>query len=81
MTRLTSDGRKRSLLMTDTYKESLKAVGEHANAFISTEGHIVVRVYEPGPDQYYEIYVLDGKKRVKDIFGPFKPTSKSRLGP
>ena len=76
MTRLKSDGRKRSLIATDIYEESLQAIGDHANGFDSTKGHIVVRVYEPGPDQYYEIYVLGGDKRVKSMFGPFKPRSR-----
>lgn len=73
MTRMKSDGRKRALLMTDIYEESLKAIGEDRKAFASTEGHIVVRVHAPGPDQYYEVFILDGGKRVKDVLGPFKP--------
>jgi hypothetical protein len=68
-----SDGKNRTLLVTDIYEERLKAIGEKGQAFASIGGHVVVRVYEPGPDQYYEIYVLDGEKMVRSRLGPFKP--------
>lgn len=69
---------KRLLFVTDVFQKRLDALGETlAGAFAGMNGHVVVRVHPPGQSQTYEIFLLDGDRKVTARHGPFIPKQHS----
>uniref|UniRef100_A0A7S4EVB2 Metallo-beta-lactamase domain-containing protein n=2 Tax=Chrysotila carterae TaxID=13221 RepID=A0A7S4EVB2_CHRCT len=69
----TSEQQPRDIFATHIHEKRLRELGQLANLFTSTAGHVVVRVYPPGSQpsdpkvtatQPYEVFVLDANRKV-----------------
>lgn len=65
----------RHFLATFSFPEALKDLEDVK--FTATEGHIVVRAYEPSEsslsaDQEYQVFVLDADRKIQSRSGPMK---------
>lgn len=57
---------KRYIFATDLFKHRLHDLGDLAQMFVSTAGHVVVRVHPPENQnlQLYDVFVLDGERNI-----------------
>ena len=66
-----------AIYTTDIFPERLWDMGTGAaRMFASKSGHIIVRVQEPGPQQTYELFVLDANRQIQKRTGPIEVSSK-----
>jgi len=62
----------RHLFATDMFKEHLPDLGDLAQLFVSTAGHVVVRVHPPKKQQQtYNVFVLDENRNIESTHGPY----------
>lgn len=67
----------RHLFATDMFKENLSNLGDLAQLFISTAGHVVVRVHPLEKQlQTYDVFVLDENRNIASSHGPYNVDKK-----